>query len=262
MSNVDIFDGIVMYQRSYRENDVLVKILTKQAGKRMFFLKNAKRPNYQLTSETIPFTLATYEGKLNLTGLSFLNTAKKVTHFRHLNDDVQINAYATYMLGLIDAAFEDRINIETWFDEISLALNKLNNGFDPQVISQIVALKLLPDFGITLQLDNCVFCNKRTKIMDYSDKMGGLLCQNHFELDDHRLKLAPKTVYYLVLFSHLKLASVQSIKLSMDIKSELQKVIDLIYDNSVGVKLRARSFIEQLDTWQTALIKSRNDKKS
>lgn len=257
MSKSDIFDGIVMYRRNYREADVLAKVLTRQAGKRMFFLKNGKRPSYALASETLPFTVAQYEGRLNPTGLSFLNTAKSATHFRLLSEDLVVNAYATYILSLIDAAFEDQVVISGWFDQILAAFAKLNAQYDPQIIGQIVALKLLPDFGVTPQLQGCVFCGELTAAMDFSEKHHGLLCQRHFNEDPHRLMLNQKAVYYLRLFSQIDIGKINSIKVSQPTKDELQRVIDLLYDNSVGIHLRAKGFIEQLDTWQHALIMSR-----
>ena len=33
--------GLVLYNRNFREDDKLVKIFTEQAGKRMFFVKHA-----------------------------------------------------------------------------------------------------------------------------------------------------------------------------------------------------------------------------
>lgn len=261
MSGNDIFDGIIMYRKNYREADVLAKVLTRQAGKRMFFLKNGKRPSYQLASETLPFTVARYEGRLNPTGLSFLNTAKHATNFRLLSEDLEVNAYATYILSLIDAAFEDRVEISFWFDQVLAAFAKLNAHFDPQVISQIIALRLLPSFGVTPQLQGCVVCGDVTSQMDFSDKANGLLCQRHFGDDPHRLHLNQKTVYYLRLFSTLDITNVNSIKISEVVKTELQRVIDLIYDDFVGIHVRAKGFLEQLDTWQQALINSRKPAK-
>ncbi|MCM0599369.1 DNA repair protein RecO [Periweissella fabalis] len=260
MSGNDTFTGIVMYRKNYREADVLTKVLTREAGKRMFFLKNGKRPSYALASETLPYTYATYEGRLNPTGLSFLNTAKQATHFRLLNEDIEVNAYATYILSLIDAAFEDRVIITGWFDQILAAFAKLNDHFDPQVISQIIALKLLPDFGVPLQLQGCVMCGELTDEMDFSDKYHGLLCSKHFNTDRHRLNMTPKALYYLRLFSNIDITQVNSINVHQETKVELQRVIDLIYDNTVGIHVRARSFIEQMDTWQQALIASRKPK--
>ncbi|MBC6499330.1 DNA repair protein RecO C-terminal domain-containing protein [Weissella confusa] len=63
-----------------------------------------------------PMTIATFEGTLNQTGLSFINSVKESHHSRELMMDVEKNAYMTYILGLIDAAFVDNQPIEKWFN--------------------------------------------------------------------------------------------------------------------------------------------------
>lgn len=55
VANAD-FNGIVMFERSHRENDLLVKFLTKEHGKRMFFIRNAKKVDFKLRSAILPFS--------------------------------------------------------------------------------------------------------------------------------------------------------------------------------------------------------------
>ncbi|MFV8213625.1 DNA repair protein RecO, partial [Streptococcus pluranimalium] len=38
-----VSQGIVLYNRDYRESDKLVKIFTETDGKRMFFVKHARK---------------------------------------------------------------------------------------------------------------------------------------------------------------------------------------------------------------------------
>lgn len=42
------FTGMVMFAKNHRENDLLVKFLTREYGKRMFFIKNAKKKDFKL----------------------------------------------------------------------------------------------------------------------------------------------------------------------------------------------------------------------
>ena len=108
----EVFEAIVMYQRDHKEKDLMVKMLTKTAGKRMFYIKNGKSKRYQFAADVQPMTIATFEGTLNQTGLSFINSVKESHHSRELMMDVEKNAYMTYILGLIDAAFVDNQPIE------------------------------------------------------------------------------------------------------------------------------------------------------
>ena len=61
----EVFDAIVMYQQDRKEKDLMVKMLTKQGGKRMFYIKNGKSKRYQFAADVQPLTVATFEGTLN-----------------------------------------------------------------------------------------------------------------------------------------------------------------------------------------------------
>ena len=69
--------------------------------------------------------------------------------------------------------------------------------------------------------------------------------------------LDQKTVFYLRQFSIIDMRQVHEIKMSTKTKRGLQKVIDYIYENQVGLKPRAKVFIEQMHSWQNQLINFR-----
>lgn len=263
MAQIQHFNGIIMYRQNYREQDLLVKVLTENAGKRMFFLKRARQTNFPLASALLPFTHAAYEGKLNLTGLSFINTARNVDNYPKLLEDLTLNAYTTYIMGLLDAAYEDRVSISAWYYKIKAVLDKLSAGIDPQVLAQIVAIQLLEPFGVKPELKKCVVCQNTTLPRDFSPHHNGMLCQNHWQLDEHRLNLSARTVYYLMRFQDLDLNRLGSIKINQATKLDLQRFVDDRYDNAVGIQLKAKSFIDQMDSWQQAsqaLINKRRKK--
>lgn len=58
----EVFDAIVMYQRDHKEKDLMVKMLTREAGKRMFYIRHGKSQRYQFTAEIQPLHTATFEG--------------------------------------------------------------------------------------------------------------------------------------------------------------------------------------------------------
>ena len=59
METYQQFDGIVLSIRKHREKDALVKIFTREHGKRMFFVKNIKNPNPSLKAALLPITKTT-----------------------------------------------------------------------------------------------------------------------------------------------------------------------------------------------------------
>ncbi|SUP61329.1 Uncharacterised protein [Weissella viridescens] len=86
-----------------------------------------------------PLTMATYEGTINRTGLSFINDVKQSKLPRVFIEDVEKNAYMLYILGLIDAAYVDNQPIAHWFDEAKLAEAKMVAGFDAQALANYLS---------------------------------------------------------------------------------------------------------------------------
>lgn len=60
-------------------------------------------------------------------GLSFIAAAKILINFKIINQDIILNAYTTYILELVKAAFGDSIDVTNtlWFEKVlSFKLNQ------------------------------------------------------------------------------------------------------------------------------------------
>jgi DNA repair protein RecO (recombination protein O) len=249
------FQGIVIYQRAHKERDLMVKMLTREGGKRMFYVKNGKSKRYPFAAELQPNTVATYEGVLNDDGLSFIDDVKSAKLARQLMVDVERNAYATYILGLIDAAFVDNQPIPKWFDWAEKALAKLNDDpeFDAQGLANYFEVQLLPAFGITPVWGECAIDGRRDLPLDFSEKFGGTICQAHWDQDEKRMQANPRAVRILSKFAAIDLRQLGSMSLKPETKVDMARIMDKIYDDQVGIHLRSKSFIQQLAGWSARL---------
>ena len=235
------FTGIIMYRQDYRERDLLVKMLTDKIGPAMFFVKNAKKRGFRMTADILPFTHGTYQ-------------------YKNIASDISKNAYVTYILALVDSAFNDGRSIGGWFNQVAAALDLIEKGLDEQIITNIIETQLLVAFGVAPIWDRCVVCGRNDLALDFSGQCGGMLCQNHWSLDEHRLHLDRKTVYYLQQFATINLQKLNSIRINPATKRRLQQVLDTLYDNEVGLNLKAKRFIRQMNKWEQNIGKlSMND---
>lgn len=257
---IEEFQGIVLYRKDYRERDLLVKILTDRFGKKMFLVKGGKRPKNRLASAILPFTYGHYVGDIR-TGLSFINTAKETHHFWQISQDIELNAYASYILGLVDKAFEDETAVDYWFEKVFQALKLIDAGFDPQAITQIIEIQLLRIFGVQPNLESCVICQKTQQPFDYSEAYGGLLCAQHWHLDPNRFHASQRAIYFLRLFSAVDLMKINSIQIKPDTKAELKKIIDQIYQDTVGVYVKSKKFLDEMAHWPKGLLDGSTDPK-
>lgn len=251
--------GLVLFAKDYKEKDKLVKIFTESFGKQMFFIKNAHRKNNPLMPALLPFTQAVYIGDFRTEGLSFINSSKEVRPFLAIQQDIFLNAYATYILNLADTAIEDRVYDPGLFSFSMQALELIDEGKDPEVITNIYEIQLLHRFGVAIDWRSCRVCGQTQGRFDYSSKYSGVLCEKHWDLDQHRYHGDPKAIHFIRLFSAVSYEKLNKIEVHTDTKAQIRKIIDELYDEYVGVHLKSKKFIDQMKTWENTLKEKRSE---
>ena len=103
----------------------------------------------------------------------------------------------------------------------------------------------------------CRVCGETEGPFDYSGSYGGLLCQSHWHLDRYRYHSSQRAIHFVRLFSVVSLNQLGSITVKEETKREIRTLIDLIYDESVGIKLKSKKFIDQMYTWGNLLVDKR-----
>lgn len=255
MSQIEEVEGIVLYHRKHRERDFLVKIYTKRLGKIMFFVRGTKKQQGSLFQSIQPFTKGTFIADIREEGLSFLRGSKNIETARDLQTDIFKNAYATYVCALADAAIEDHSPHVPMYQLIEQGLNLMNEGYEPQVIANILETKLLTVFGVAPNFLVCSVCQKTKGVFDYSDQFHGILCSEHFNQDPRRLHLDPKAVHLVRLYSVIKMDKIGEVSIKVETQKEIQRLLDHIYDQAVGLRLKSKKFIDNLYKWEDTLKK-------
>lgn len=255
MAHLEEVEGIVLYQRKHRERDFLVKIFTKRLGKIMFFVRGSKRPQGEVFQAIQPFTKATFIADVRMEGLSFIRGAKNIEQNKNLQLDIFNNAYATYISGLVDAALEDNIPNYQMYNLLLDGLHLIDEGYEPEVISNILEVKFLDFFGVAPNFRGCSVCGKTKGTFDYSDKYYGILCSEHFFEDTRRLHIIPKAVHLVRLYSVINLETIGEISIKENTQEEIKRLIDHMYDQLVGLKLKSKKFIDDLYKWEDFMKK-------
>ena len=222
--------GIVLFNRNYREDDKLVKIFTETAGKRMFFVHLISR--YKLSSVIQPLTAADFIFKLNESGLSYIRLS-----------------YASYVVALADAAISDNEPDPHLFAFLKKTLDLMEEGLDYEVLTNIFEIQVLERFGIRINFHDCVFCHRVGLPFDFSHHYSGVLCPEHYHKDDYRNHLDPNVIYLLDRFQTIQFDELRTISLNDEMKRKLRYFIDELYHDYVGIKLKSKTFIDDLAKW-------------
>lgn len=243
---MDEFKGIVFYRKKYRDNDLLIKMLTDNYGKRTFFLKRGSKPRNRLGYGLQAFTVGDYLGRISSKSFSFVNEVVTEKMYQVIYADIEKSAYVQYVFSLFDSAFEDATPIPNWFNLLIGGLDAIEAGADAPVLTHAFELKLLNNFGVNLDFFSCQVCHRHDLPLDLSFKYDGMICQDHFEKDHYRFHLSGKMVKCLQV---LRIGSIKSIaKMQIDPQNLkiLNHVCDDIYSNYVGIYPKTKSFIDKL----------------
>ncbi len=245
--------GILLFSRNHKEKDKLVKIFTESAGKQMFYVRGAHKKNNPLAPALLPYTEATYIGKFNGTGLSFLNSAKNIHAFRNIQEDIFMAGYATYMMNLVDAAIEDHVYDPFLYHFLQQALLMMDQGNDSEILTNIFEIQILQRFGIAIDWQKCAVCGQTHGKFDYSSTYSGLLCEQHWEKDPRRYHADPVAIHFIRLFAQISYEKIQKIELKTETKQAIRQTIDQLYEEYVGLNLKSKKFIDQMGTWSTVM---------
>lgn len=240
------FTGIVLSTRDYKEKDMLIKIFTREYGKRMFFARHVRARQNPLRLVAFPFVRGTFIGHINASGLSFINEMTTRAFPKRTQEDIEVNAYATYLCNLTDASMEDQTVDETLFDLLWAALTALEETTSPSTIANIFELQLLPKFGTPVTLDACVICNNTTGPLDFSVAYHGMLCARHFDRDPRRLHWSPRVAAMIQRLSQVQYRQIHAIRLRPETVAGIRSAIDDLYAEYVGLHLKSKSFIDQM----------------
>ncbi|AAK33160.1 DNA recombination protein RecO [Streptococcus pyogenes JRS4] len=239
--------GIVLFNRNYREDDKLVKIFTEVAGKQMFFVKHISRS--KMSSIIQPLTIADFIFKLNDTGLSYVVDYSNVNTYRYINNDIFRLAYASYVLALADAAIADNESDSHLFTFLKKTLDLMEEGLDYEILTNIFEIQILDRFGISLNFHECAICHRTDLPLDFSHRFSAVLCSEHYYKDNRRNHLDPNVIYLLSRFQKITFDDLRTISLNKDIKKKLRQFIDELYHDYVGIKLKSKTFIDNLVKW-------------
>ncbi|WP_301049976.1 DNA repair protein RecO [Lactobacillus intestinalis] len=238
--------GIIFKRRKYKDTDLIVKIMTKNNGIISLIVKGAMRPKSKLNAATLNFSYGTYVIYTSGHGLSSLRTYKEVKQLDGIYDDLIKNAYTSFILDLIDHAFVEYQPIGKYYDLADFAIHKINKGVDPEIITQIVQMQLLTAFGVQPELRHCLICKKERGVFDYSIKLGGVICSDHFNDVQSRLYLKPKQTALLRTMGLVPIERLGKISLQSETKLATRKAIDRIYGETIDLNLKTKKFLDEM----------------
>ena len=239
---IDI-EGIIINTKNYGDTSKIVDILTKEHGIIGVMAKGCKSLKSNLRSVTDKLTYAKFTIYYKKDKLSLLSEASIINNFSNIKKDIEKISYASFLIDLTSQVYKQSGDGEL-YDLLVSSLIKINEGFNPLVITNIIELKYLAYLGVMPNLTGCSICGNKNVITLSSDK-GGYLCT---KCRTNEPIVSDKAIKLVRMYTLVDINKISKLDLSKDVIREVNNFIDLYYDRYTGLYLKSKEFLNKLKT--------------
>lgn len=253
-------EGIVLKTKDYGESNKIVTLMTKEAGKIAVMARGAKKPRSRLAAIAQTFMHGIFIVQ-RTTGMGTLQQGELIHSMRHIQTDIIRAAYASYIVELVDRLIEEGNPEPFVFEVLRQALYAIDEEYDPEAIALFVDWKLLPYAGVRPILHQCASCGAVEGEFAFSFAQGGFLCHRCFHTDPYIIRLTPAQVKLIRMFATVPIEKIGKLELKKETKRFIKKIVTTIFEEQTGMRLKSRSFIEQLEKSE-ALLSLQKDREN
>ena len=238
---IKTIEGIIIGEKSYGETSKILDILTKEYGILGVLSKGCKKLKSNLRSISQNFTYASFEICYKENKLSILISGDVINPFSNIKKSIDKISYLNYISELTKQVLKES-RISNIYDIYINAILKIEDEFDPMVITNILELKYMDFLGITPSFNGCVVCGNQN-VLTLSSSKGGYVCKNHVDSD---YIVSSKTIKIIKMLKYVDISKISKLDLSSEVKNEINDFIDDYYDRYTGLYLKSKEFLKKL----------------
>lgn len=236
-------DGFVVSCVPHKETSKIINIFTRDMGVIGCVSKGCKSMKSKLRLPSERFAYGTFHIYYSEKGLSTLIEGDIKDYLMNIKSDILKISYLTYLCELSVNVYNESLSNDI-FNLLESAILKIENGFDPKIITNIVELQYLNYIGINLNLDECVKCGSN-KVVTLCMSKGGYLCAN---CRTNEPIINEKVVKLLRLYYYVDISKISSLDIDKSVSDEINLIISEFYDTYSGVYTKSKKFLNELES--------------
>ncbi len=234
--------GFIIYTSPFRETSLVLQLFTKEHGMISVMAKGVKSLKSPLRALTLPFTYGNFYLYYKEEKMSILKDVDVINPFFHIHENILLMSYLNYIANLSSQVYKESLN-KGVFDLMMATIFKMEEGFDPAVLANILEVKYLPMLGVGISLDACISCGSTHDIVTMDGDRGGLICRKCY----HGEKIVQlKTIKFLRLFQYLDIAKITKLDVKKENQQEIERFLQLYYARYTGLYLQSKEFIYKM----------------
>lgn len=236
-------EGIVLTETNYSESSKILNVITKDYGLIGVLSKGCRNMKSKLRGVSRKLVYGTFHIYYKESSLSTLIGVDVINSFSNILMDLERVSYTSFILDLVNQVIKENDDPNI-FDLLKDTLLKIDEGFTPIVLTNILELKLLEYLGVKPSIDYCSVCGSSKNIVTISSLKGGYVCGNCYENDGI---VSDKTIKMLRLFYYVDIKNITKLEVSSSIIKEINMFLDDYYDRYTGIYLKSKHFIKELN---------------
>lgn len=235
-------EGIIVKETAFGESSKIINIYTKEHGIIGVMAKGSKNIKSKLRNFTTMFTYGYFHVYYKEDKLSTLIECEIIDGFLYLKTDIILLSYLTYIIEL-STQIHKQSNNQIIYNLLISTIKKMNEQYNPKILTNIFELKLLDFLGISLKLDGCIKCGSKTNIITINSEEGGFICKNcnHDELIYDEKVIKMMRMYYLI-----EIDSISSLNISEPVIDSINDFINNYYEQYTGLYLNSKKYLEKM----------------
>ena len=169
--------GIILKQSEYKNNDALIKVLTKEYGKLSIVVKGIRKATSKNSSSCMPFCTSEFifDYKYNQS-IYNLKKSSIVTNNFKIYDSLEKLSACNVIAQIIDTTLPDMHKDSELFEICDYLLKKVNLNVDIYMCICLILVKILKINGIVPNVKCCINCGNEV-ISSLSLQGGGFVCK-------------------------------------------------------------------------------------
>lgn len=242
--------GIVVGETLYGDNSKILKVFTRDYGIISIMSKGCKKPKSALHEASNKLVLADFNISYKEDGISTLISADIVNLFKNIvmdYMDIDKKMYSFYIVDLILQVINhmkiDNDHDDNIYDMLIASLTKIDEGLPPNIIYDIVRLKMLDYLGVKPSLDGCNNCGS-TNVITFDSHSYGYICNNCYTNEKIYSKDSIQNLRMLYIVDIDKIKKLEVPNLTIE---EIEEFLDDYYIENTGIYLKSNKNKEILN---------------
>ena len=238
----EVVHGVVLKSTPYKESDAILSVYTKEYGKLSILAKGIHKMKSKNASACSSLTLSEFTIIVKK-GLCTLIKGSYQNYYRHIKEDIELEAYASYFIEFVYKYCEENDPDTYIYDTLIQFLDALNVGYPPVLLYLLFNSFILKETGSPLYVDSCSYCEDTSHIVGISYSGGGFVCSNHIgEYDQSYDKETLKAFRHINKFT---IQNIDAINIPEAMMKELRGIMDNFVEEYTGILFQSKKFLKQ-----------------